>query len=48
MDYSPWGHKELDMPERLSLTIYHIMQLLCKCFPLAHGQCNVFLVCSGV
>ena len=49
MDYSPWGHKELNMPERLSLTTtYHIMQLLCKCFPLAHGQCNVFLVCSGV
>ena len=23
MDYSPWGHKESDMTERLSLSLFH-------------------------
>ena len=24
--YSPWGHKELDMTERLTLTFFHFMK----------------------
>ena len=36
--YSPWGHKELDTTERLSLSLYqfcilwHLLILFCPCF----------------
>ena len=28
--YSPWGHKELDTTERLTLSIFHILYISSK------------------
>ena len=45
MSYSPWGHKELDTTERLSLSIHdysvHLF-IFCVCYLYVFHQCHCF------
>ena len=41
--YSPWGHKELDMTERLNNTKLHLLITWCSILLMLHNIFNHFL-----
>ena len=41
MGYSPWGHKELDMTEQLTLSLFSLLLASHQCFPLVHTGSQV-------
>ena len=43
MDYSPWGHKELDMTDQLSLLHSHIHVCICILLHLIHTNNYVYI-----
>ena len=44
MGYSPWGHKELDMTERLTLSFFHFHTKVCFPFCLKIFFSNFYVI----